>query len=280
MNLKDYLIKDLKDKKELFNLDEDFISDLVDYYSSKNKVIIARIREHPRFEKSKEYKTILKDLRKVLHDIYGVFQLKDKREEFLQLLEEEIKDKNSFDKSILDLHKKILMTHRSTKERLDDYVFIYKKILDKNVRSILDVSSGINAFSFPLMNLKRIDYIATELSEKDCLFLNRYFEMMKKFGLNGKSIKINLLKDKKFPETDVVFMFKVLDTLEGLKRGITKSILDSIKCKKLVVSFPTKTLSGKNLSKKRLRWFEGLIDNYETFETHNEIFYVIKEKAF
>lgn len=280
MSLKRYLISDLKSKKELSSLDGDFLSDLADNYFVKNKKLFSIIEEHPKFEKSREYKITLKDLRKILHEIYGVFQLDHNREKLLGLLEKEIINKDKIDDEVLDLHKKILKTHRSTKERLDDYRNIYKKILDKDVRFILDIGSGLNVFSFPFMGLKKVDYIAAELNAKDCLFLDRYFDLMKKFGLNGKSIKINLLKDRRFPEVDVVFLFKVLDTLESLERGITKEILDSIKCRKLVVSFPTNTLSGKNLSKKRLIWFEKLIKNYETFETGNEIFYIIKEKDF
>lgn len=101
---------------------------------------------------------------------------------------------------------------------------------------------------------------------------------MKKFGLNGKAIRINLLKENNFLKADVCFLFKVLDTFESLRRGISKDILKKINCKILVVSFPTKTLSGKILSKKRLKWFERIVKNYETFEIENEIFYIVKNR--
>lgn len=276
MNLKSSLIVDLKNKKELSPLDDDFLKDLILDYFLKNKKLLLVLENHPKLKKSKEYKIVLKDLRKVLHEIYGMFQLKGNKQKLLSQLRNITKDNKEF----MEIHKYILKTHRSTKERLNDYSFIYKKILDKSDKSILDIGAGINIFSFPWMNLNKVTYTALEFSRKDCLFLEEYFKIMNKFGLNGKAIKRNLLKDRDFPKADVVFLFKILDTLESLKKGVSKDILKAIKCKKLIVSFPTKTLSGKTLGKKRLTWFIKLIKSYKTFEIENEIFFIVKEKSF
>ena len=277
MNLRESLVFDIKKKRELSSLDDEFVSELVENYFLKNKKIRNLLENHPRFQKSKDYKIVIKELRKILHEIYGVFQLGNK-EKLLETLENKAKKKNKIDNEIIEIHKNILSLHRSTKERLNDYGLIYKKILNNDVKTILDISSGLNPCSFPWMNIKNIEYTATELSGKDCEFLNSYFRIMKKFGLNGKAVKINLLKENNFPKVDVCFLFKVLDTFEGLKRGISKDILKKINCEVLVVSFPTKTLSGKILGKKRLTWFGKIVKNYETFEIENEIFYIVKNR--
>ena len=62
--------------------------------------------------------------------------------------------------------------------------------------------------------------------------------------------------------------------LEAVK-DITKEILNKINSKIIVVSFPTATLSGRKINKKRLIWFERLIKDYSIFEIKNEIFYII-----
>jgi 16S rRNA (guanine(1405)-N(7))-methyltransferase len=127
------------------------------------------------------------------------------------------------------------------------------------------------------MNLNKVDYIATELTNKDVEFLNKYFKIMKKFNLNGNAIILNLLNIKTLPKVDICFIFKTLDSLETIKKDITKEILNKINAKLIVVSFPKKTISGKKLDKKRLAWFNKLIEDYETFEVENEIFYLINK---
>ena len=72
-------------------------------------------------------------------------------------------------------------------------------------------------------------------------------------------------------------MFKTLDSLETLRKGITKDILKKIKSKVIIISFPTRTLSGKMLSKKRLVWFNKMLSDYSIFEIENEIFYIINK---
>lgn len=241
------LIKKIKNKKELKSLDNSFIEKLL-----LNEDINLNFR-------SREFKEFLKRIRKRLHDIYGVFSLGDK----WKLL-------NGLKKNpSLENHRKILRLHRSTKERLDCYEEIYRKI--GKIDSLLDLGCGLNPFSYPWMNVKK--YIASELSKEDCEFIKEYFKIM---NINGKVVKYNLLENNKYLEADVCFLFKLLDSLEELEKGISEKLLRRLKCKKIIVSFPTKTLSGKKLNKRRLKWFENLIKNYEIFEIENEIFYIIE----
>lgn len=270
------LVSYIKNKKEFSDIEDEFITELL--YNKINDKDLIKIADHPKPEKSKEFKKSLKSIRKILHEVYGVFNISRNRTKLLKELENEVKKSDIINDKIKTIHLELLKTHKSTIERINSYEKIYNKIFDNiNPKSILDLSSGINPISYPWMNLDKIDYIATELNDNDVNLLNKYFNLMKKFGLNGKAINLNLLKIKKLPETDICFIFKTLDSLEMLKRGITKDILNKIKSKIIVVSFPTRTLSGKNLSKRRLAWFNNLISDYSTFEIENEIFYIVNK---
>ena len=265
------LISKIKDKKELRSLSDDFVFNILSDVIKKNNLILDYNL------KSKSSRTVIKDVRKILHDIYGVFILdsRKRKELFFELKEEICRNKKISDK-VLELHRNILLTHRSTKERLPYYGKIYKKIFSLDIDSILDLGSGLNIFSYPFIPNKKIEYIATELTDDDCNLIDDYFKLMECFGLRGGSLKGDLINLKYFPKTDACFIFKILDSLEELKRDMSRDLLGRIKSKYIIVSFPTKTLSGKVLSKKRLSWFNKIAKTYETFEVENEIFYIIK----
>jgi len=271
------LVKAIKKKSEFNSLDDDFIKNIVISHLRKDKEQI--LLRHPNLEKSKVFKQFVKEIRRILHDVYGVFNVrKNKREQLLSKLMEISKDKKRIDEDMLDVHRQILLTHRSTKERLYDYSSMYRKLFKIKPKSILDLGCGLNPISFPWMNLSSVKCIGIELTDEDCRYLNKYFSIMKKFGLVGEAKKINLITIDNLPKTDVCFLFKLLDNLETLELNFTKKLLEKIKSDYIIASFPTKTLSGKRLSKKRLKWFFKLINEHEEFETQNEVFYIIKNK--
>lgn len=274
------IVKRLKEKRILKSLSDEFVEEQVELYFEKNLPTRKVLEKHPKPFKSKEFKRVLKDLRKKLHDVYGVFIL-DKKD--LSLLKEYLKKTKEIDAEALDLHKNILLTHKSTAERFDFYPSVYENIfkLTGKPKSILDLACGLNPMSFPWMGLKEVDYFASELTEEDSRFIQDYFDMMKKYsGLNGKAFPIDLLKMKQLPKTDVCFLFKVLDSLEDLERDISKKVLQKIPAKFVVVSFPTMSIGGKNPIRQR-GWFFRVLRQLgysaENFEIENEIFYIVKK---
>ncbi|MBI4447967.1 hypothetical protein HY643_03225 [Candidatus Woesearchaeota archaeon] len=261
------LVVAIKNKKELKSLSSAFVEGIAKEFLQKKQ-----IKQLPQ-PKSRDYKIIIKEIRKTLREVYGVFKEKnfEKRKKILQ----EITSLND-----LDAHKKILSLHKSTKERIDAYPIIYQKIFSETgkPKKILDLGCGLNPVSYPFMQLTEVEYVATELTEEDAAFIEEYFKKMK---INGKTIALDLTKTDQLPESDICFLFKLLDTLETLKRGVTKELIEKIKTNFLVISFPTQSLGGrKGLTTKRLKWFEQIINKYKhtTFETQNEKFYIIKKQ--
>lgn len=279
MLIKD-VVKKLKEKRILKSLSDEFVKNQVELYFKKNIHARKILEKHPKPLKSKEFKRVLKDLRKRLHEVYGVFIL-DKKD--LSLLKDYLKKTKKIDTEALELHKEILLTHKSTAERFDSYLSVYENIfkITGKPKSILDLACGLNPLSFPWMGLKEVDYFASELTEEDSRFIQDYFDVMKRYsGLNGKAFSMDLLKIKQLPKTDVCFLFKVLDSLEDLERDVSKEILKKIPARFVVVSFPTMSIGGKNPIRQR-GWFFRVLRQLgcsaESFEIENEMFYIIKK---
>lgn len=258
------LVEEIKDKKELRALSQDFVGSITKELLGKKKINL---------EKKSERKKFIKEVRSVLHDVYGVFKKSKyaKREKLLREIS---------GLADIETHKEILSLHRSTAERLPYYEAVYKKIFSVTGKpqTILDLGCGLNPLSLPFMKLKKVEYHATELTEEDSKFIQQYLTQL---HIKGSAFPMDLTRIDKLPQADVCFMFKLLDTLEALKRDVTQTILTKLDSEWAVASFPLKTLGGKkSISKRRLVWFERLIAQYrhETFEIPNEIFYVIRLK--
>ncbi|MEM4244827.1 MAG: hypothetical protein QW404_00050 [Candidatus Nanoarchaeia archaeon] len=274
------IVSDVKKKKTLRSLDSSFVEKLILEYLDKNRKVKKILDSHPRFQKSKEYKIMLKHLRRVLHDVYGIFNISKRSLEELKL---HLKKSKRLDNKALEFHAKILQSHKSTQERFSSYEPFYISLfrVTGKPKTILDLACGLNPLSFPWMGLGKVIYYAYELSPDDASFIQSYFDIMKGFGLEGKAFSADLLKLPKLPSCDVCFLFKTLDSLESLKRGISKQLLRSINAKFVVVSFPTRSISGKKKLRER-SWFLALLKElglgYKTIELENELFYVINKQ--
>jgi len=275
----DKLVSEIKKKKNLRSLPRDFVRDLIIQFFRKYPNLEEDLKKHPKPLKSRDFKFMLKEIRKTLHDIYGVFILRKKD---LKQLKEHLKKTKKLDEEALRMHRELLSSHKSSEERLNFYSEIYENIFSYTgkPKSILDLACGLNPLSFPWMGLKKVGYFASELTEEDSKFIQEYFNIMKPFGLNGKSFAMNLLKLKKLPEVDICFLFKTLDSLEDLEKDYSEKLLKKISAKFIIVSFPTMSIGGKNPIKQRgwfLRMMRTLNVKAETFDIENEIFYIIKK---
>ena len=83
------------------------------------------------------------------------------------------------------------------------------------------------------------------------------------------------------PKVDVVFLFRVLESLEFFRKNVSKEIIQKLKCRYIVVSFDKKSLSGKEIKKKGRIWFRRILSelnfDYKVFDYEDEIFFVIKK---
>jgi len=242
------------------------------YKSISNEIVEKEIREYIKKNQDYEFykdKKIISDIRKELHKSYARFQIKkkSKREKYL-------KEKD---------YESILETNLSTKERLPYYEQIYENIfsITGKPKTILDLGAGMNPCSYPLMDIKAT-YSAYDIDEEDASFLNRFFKIFKIKGKAETTDLTNMENIKKLPKADLCLMFKVVDPLEqGKGHKLSEEIIKTIKCKHIVISFATKTISGKSMRHSQRVWIERMLSRikikYDILETQNEIYYILSK---
>ena len=185
-----------------------------------------------------------------------------------------------------------LNKHKSTKERLPFYGDIYKKIFlgvtEKEI-SVIDLGAGINGLSYNFFpkNLK-IKYIGIEAVGQLVDLMNKFFLNEK---INGKAIHESLFeleKIKKIIEKQkrprIVFLFKVIDSLELIERNYSKKLLKEIAplADRIAVSFATRSLGRRSEFSARRNWLINFVEEnfnlVDDFEINGERYLVIEEK--
>lgn len=253
-------------------------------YGGINEEIIKRevedfVKKNPRYTEHKE-NFILKQIKEKLHWAYGSFQTRKKSK--IRKLLEQLRNKKS-----ISIIREILNTNLSTKERLPLYGQIYEKIFEitGTPDSILDLGCGLNPISYPYMELDEdAKYYAYDINEDDLKIIREFLEI---YAVNSDVQTIdlkNVKQIKKLPPADVCFMFKVLDPIEKREKGhkLAEEIMEILrkKYKFIVISFASQTLSGKKMNYPQRGWIERMLTRiglkFESFETENEIFYVVK----
>jgi hypothetical protein len=298
------LIEDIRDKKELRTLDEDFIKNKLDAFfkdrhheQSKERFLkkLESSKTYKQFTKSREYKFLIKEIRAELRRVYGVFILEgyEKRKKLL----EQLKTAES-EEERRELHDKLFLLHKSTKERMDHYEELYQTIfdtvadLDIEEKSLdlhhkhvfMDLACGMNPLSSFLFKDKIRKYYASDISREDCEFLKDYFDTT---DINAIIFPADLTDEKIFYKlekikVDVCFIFKTLDGLERVKRNISEDLLKSISTKYFAITFPTLSIGGhREIKEHRRLWLERLLDKlewkYEKFTLGSELLYVVKK---
>ena len=294
------LIRDIKDKRELRALDEDFIVQKLEAfwkdkrYEREKKLAIEKLnssKTYKQFAKSREHDFLIKHVRAELRKVYGAFILEQyaKKDKILKRLEKAIAAHDEH--SIISINTELLKLHKSTNERLGHYERLYEQIFEyadsnyKNKKYIfLDLACGLNPIStnFFINNIKK--YYASDISSQDCEFIEKYFNIMK---IDGDVFPMDLADEKNYGKLskikcDICFIFKALDGIERVERNITEKLLKAIDTKYFAITFPTLSLGGKREIKEHRRlWLEKLFDKlglkWEKTLIDNELLYMVEK---
>ena len=189
-------------------------------------------------------------------------ELRDLDEGFLKRV---IKNYDDFKKIRRDL-RRVYGMFKNRKYTRDDKVYgVIFRIIGKP-KKVLDLGCGYSPLHFPFKDIK---YYCADIGHD---------------YVKDKGFVFDLLHDNynKLPKVDVVFLFRVLESLEFFKKNVSKEVIKKLKCKYIIVSFDKKSISGRKVIKKRGRsWFRRILGElgleYEIFDYDNEIFFVIKK---
>ncbi|MGV8171863.1 MAG: hypothetical protein ACP5OA_04175 [Candidatus Woesearchaeota archaeon] len=302
------LIQDIKDKKELRTLDEDFIKNKLEaffkdkHHERAKETFLKKLessKTYKQFTKSREYNFLIKEIRAELRKVYGVFIMDgySSRKKLLEELRNVMSETAEIDESeVHRIHEKLFLLHKSTKERMDHYEELYTIIfdtiksfstgsVDNNKRYVcMDLACGMNPLSTVLFKDKIKKYYASDISTEDCAFLKEYFDITTIdaiiFPADLTDTKI-FLKLEKIP-VDICFIFKTLDGLERVHRNISEELLRCVNTKYFAITFPTLSIGGvREIKEHRRLWFEKLLERlgwkYEKFTLGSELLYVIEK---
>lgn len=247
------IVKKIKQKKELAGISDSIVEES----------IIRHIQKSDLFKlKSSEIKILVKLVRAELRKYSGQFQINFK-DRLKMLKENRIED--------------LLKTHVSTQERFDFYPELKKIISGLNIHSILDLACGLNPLALAELGVK---YYASDIKEDELEIIEEYFRAR---DIDGKVFvyDIRKIKDLPLPKADLGLVLKVLDIIEKKSHKLSEEVIKQVDVKYLLLSFPTKKLSGKPMRHPQRRWVENLLMrlgyNFKVFESKNEIFYLIKK---
>lgn len=256
------LIKKITLKKEFSNLPKKDIEKVFKKFNKPNYLDEEKIK-------------LSRDL---LRKVYSVFTSG-------KLLNKKILDKKSVGE--------ILKKHLSTRERFENYVSIYERLLRdfKNKRiSIIDLGAGINGLSYNFFKEQKVDvdYVGVEAVGQLVELMKAFF---KKNKIKAKAIHESLFEIEKIKEIiedtekpRIIFLFKVIDSLEMIEKDYSKSLLNEIipLADKIVVSFATRSLVKRKKFWVNRKWFENFIkENFkilDNFELGNELYLVFQKR--
>lgn len=246
------LVKKIKEKYELSNLPDSLVKSTLENYLKKNPIKDVN--------SEKNQKIIVKEVRKELRRYAGQYASKSNIKNRKSLLE---------NKKFSDL----LNEHSSTRERIQDYPLVKEIIKKINPKIILDIGCGLNPIAIAENN---VEYYAYDINKNDLSVLEEFSRVNKiKFHIFNEDIT----QLRNFPKTDLCIIFKVLDILPN-KQEITEKLLRNIDTKYFLISFATRTLTGKPMNVVYRRWFENILKKlnlkYEIKRTSQELFYLIR----
>ncbi|MEK6951372.1 MAG: hypothetical protein AABX13_06640 [Nanoarchaeota archaeon] len=302
------VIQEIIKKKELKSLSKEFVREVLYAFLSQDTKATAflsvlfgeagqgaapeRKSSKKPGRKSAQYKAIIKHVRAKLRKFYGQYRRSVDAQRIQELVERLLAGR------IVDQHllRDLLALNASTKERLAIYDELYEKLFQvMGIRSqftgrptsIIDLGCGLNPFSIPWMRLEKLHYYAYDVNEEEITQLQEFFRYLHLLNrrFRGKAevldaLHLEGLLDLK--KVDLCFLFKMTDVLDrGKGHRATEAVITSVPARFVVVSFPTRTLSGKRMNVPEKRWVELMCQRLgytvTVLKFPTEIFYVVRK---
>lgn len=137
-----------------------------------------------------------------------------------------------------------MRSHSSTRERMPILDQFYSTIFKElpAVHSVLDLACGLNPLAIPWMPLTGSDrYLACDIYGDMVAFLGNFFAHLRQ---DGRAWSCDLSRGMPEESVDLALLLKSIPCLEQLDRDLPGRLLDGIRAKYMLVSFPVASLGG------------------------------------
>ncbi len=140
----------------------------------------------------------------------------------------------------------LLGVHASTRERLPVLEEFFPRLwqVTGKPEPLMDLACGLNPFAFPWMRLPLTTcYYAYDLHKPRVELINQYFKLQ---GLTPLAEHGDILTCPPQVPVDAALFFKEAHRFEQRQRGCNRAFWQAIPARWLLVSLPTRSLSGKH----------------------------------
>lgn len=219
-------------------------------YRSISRSLIEEVarRELPRRRSLQE---ATKATRNKLHQIAGAFI--EEQPPYAKWLADLEAANEAGEPALTEACLRIMQHHSSAKERVSSLPGFYTTLFDGvgPIDSILDIACGLNPLSIPWMPITRdTAYFAVDIYSDLTTFLDRFLHIVQQLGAASQH---NVLGSVPDIEVDVALVLKTIPCLEQVDPAVGRRLLEGLKARVMLVSFPARSLGGRN---------RGMVENY------------------
>jgi 16S rRNA (guanine(1405)-N(7))-methyltransferase len=228
-------------------------------YRHVSQELITRLAARE-FSDQPNLKAVIKETKNRLHLAAGAYL--DATPNYIKWFAqiEQVEMEPLLEESEEDQYRKLaanwMRSHASTRERLPLLESYYQFPFPDHgepVTSVLDIACGLNPLAIPWMGLPAgATYHAFDLYADMMGFINVYLDLI---GVAGSAQARDCVSSPPEHEADLALILKFLPVLEQIEKGSTLAWLKRLNVKRMLISFPTRTLGGRGI---------GMEESYET----------------
>jgi 16S rRNA (guanine(1405)-N(7))-methyltransferase len=144
-----------------------------------------------------------------------------------------------------------MAAHASTRERVPFLETFYAGIWRHTgvPRRMLDVGCGLSPLALPWMGLDRdARYIATDVDRRPLAAVDEFLALVGQAHVVRAS---DAVTDRPSDAVDVALLLKLVPTLDRQDPGAASHLIDAIRARHAVVSFPARSLGGRSKGMER-----------------------------
>jgi 16S rRNA (guanine(1405)-N(7))-methyltransferase len=178
---------------------------------------------------------------------------------------------------------RILDCHASSRERIPHLAAFYEDIkrLTGEPKSILDLSCGLNPFTLPWLAPKSgATYRCLDI---DCRLIEVISRFLQIIHAKSSAVCRDILVSPPNEAVDMALLLKSLPCLEQQESNAGTRLLQSLKARHIIVSFPARSLSGRDVG--MVQHYERLMERivaeagaeFATLSYPNETVYVMRK---